>query len=72
MVLEVRPVLLAVGGVHDEQVLVLVEAVEVGVVYGAAGRGGHDRVLRLQWVERLGVVGEDVLQERARRHCRAA
>ena len=40
------------------------EAVQVGVVDGAAGGGGHDRVLRLQRVERLGVVGEHVLQER--------
>ena len=44
----------------------LAEAVEVGVVHGAAGRGGHDRVLRLQRVERRGVVGEHVLQEGAR------
>ena len=61
---EVLPVLLPVGGVDDQQVLVLDEAVEVGVVDGAAGRRGDDRVLRLADVERGGVVGEDVLEER--------
>jgi hypothetical protein len=40
-----------------------VEAVQVGVVHRPAGLGGHDGVLRLEQVERLGVVGEHVLQE---------
>ena len=61
--MEVLPVLDAVGGVDHQQVLVLDEAVEVGVVDGAAGGRGHDRVLRLQRIERLGVVGEHVLEE---------
>ncbi len=60
---EVVPVLVPVGGVDDEQVLAVDEAVEVGVVDGAAGLGGHHRVLRLEQVEGLGVVGEHVLQE---------
>ena len=60
---EVVPVLVPVGGVDDQQVLALDEAVEVGVVDGAAGLGRHHRVLRLQEVERLGVVGQHVLEE---------
>ena len=61
--LEVRPVLVAVGGVDDEQELVLDEAVQVGVVDRAASLGGDDRVLRLQRVQRLAVVRQDVLEE---------
>ena len=56
VLVEVVPVPVAVRGVDDEEVLALGEAVEVGVVHGAAGLGGHHRVLRLQQVERLGVV----------------
>jgi len=64
--LEVRPVLVAVGGIDDEHVLVVNEAVQVRVVDGPAGRGRHDRVLRLEGVERLAVVAEHVLEERDR------
>ena len=60
---EVLPVLEAVGRVDDEQVLVVDEAVQIGVVDGAAALVGDDRVLRLADLEGGGVVGQDVLQE---------
>jgi hypothetical protein len=61
---DVLPVLLSVGGVDDQQVLVLVEAVQVGVVDRPARRRGHHGVLRLANLEAGGVVGEHVLEER--------
>ena len=61
---EVLPVLVPVGGVHDQQVLAGDEVVEVRVVHRAAGLGRHHRVLRLQRIESLGVAGEHMLQER--------
>ena len=63
VVVEVLPVLDPVGGIDHEEVRRHVEAVEVGIVHGAARGSGHDGVLRLQRVERLGVVGEHVLEK---------
>ena len=60
---EVLPVGDTVGGVDDQKVLSAREAVEVGVVEGATGLVGDDRVLRLADLERGRVVGEDALQE---------
>ncbi len=63
VVVEVFPVLHPVGGIDHQKVRGLLEAVEVGIVHGAARGRGHDGVLRLQRIERLGVVGEHVLEE---------
>ena len=52
-----------VGGVHDEQVLVGAEPVEIGVVDGAAGLVADDGVLRFADLEGGRVVGEHALQK---------
>ncbi len=57
------PVLLPVGGVDDEQELVFVEAVEVGVVDRAARLGGDEGVLRLVQVQGRGVVAQRPLKK---------
>jgi hypothetical protein len=61
-------ILLAVRRVHDQQILIGLEPVEVGIVEGSAVLVGDQRVLRAGGtvVECLGVVRERVLEERQR------
>ena len=61
--LQVRPVLLAVGRVDHQQVLVLDETVQVGVVDHAARPVRDHRVLAEADVQRRRVVAQGVLQE---------
>ena len=61
---QVRPVLVDVAGVDDEEVLALFKAVQVRVVNGVAVRVRDDAVLRLVEVERKHVAGQNMLQER--------
>ena len=56
-------VLVGVGCVDDQQEAVILEAVEVSVVNGAAVLVGNDAVLGLVEVEGHHVAGEHVLQE---------
>ncbi len=63
--LEVLPVLLAVGGVHYQEIFILEELIEKGVINGPAGFVGDDRVLcsALPDVEGFSVIGQDMLKE---------
>ena len=61
---QVRPVLVDVAGVDDEEVLALFKAVQVRVVDGVSVRVRDDAVLRLVEVERKHVAGKHMLQER--------
>ena len=56
-------VLIGVGGVDHQQVPVLLEAVEVGVVHRAAALVGDDGVLGLVEVQGHDIAGEDMLEE---------
>ena len=60
---QVGQVLVRVGGVDHQQVPVLLEAVEVGVVHRAARFIGDDGVLGLIEVQGHDVAGENVLEE---------
>ncbi len=60
---QVGPVFLPVGRVDHQQVLVLDEAVEVGVVDRAAGSRGNERVLGLAYLQSGGIVAQNMLQE---------
>ena len=59
------PVLFAVGRIDHQEVFPFDETVKIGIVHGAAGFIGDDRVLGSggPQVERLDVVGEHVLEE---------
>ena len=59
-----RPVLVDVAGVDDEEVLTLFKAVQVRVVNGVAVRVWDDAVLCLVEVERKHVAGKHMLQKR--------
>ncbi len=61
---QVRQVLVGVGGVDHQQEALLLEAVQVGVVHGAAVLSGDDAVLGHVQVQRIHVAAEHVLQER--------
>ncbi len=60
---EVRPVRLAVRRIHDEEVVITSQAVEVGVVDGPTVCVRDQRVLRAAGGKGRGVAGQDVLQE---------
>ncbi len=64
MLLEMPPVFLRVGCVHDEQIVVLIEAIQIGVVDQASLFIRHQRVLRLPGLEGFRVVRQHVLQKR--------
>ena len=61
---QVRPVLVDVAGVDDEEVLAFFKAVQVRVVDGVSVCVRDDAVLRLVEVERKHVAGKHMLQER--------
>ena len=54
------PVLPAVGGIHHQQVLVLGEPVEIGIVDSTAGLGSDESVLRLADLQGARAVGQDL------------
>ena len=54
------PVLVAVGGIHHQQVLILGEPVEVCIVDSATGLGGDEGVLRLADLQGPRAVGQDL------------
>ena len=56
-------ILICVGGVDNQQEAVLLEAVQIGVVHGAAVLLGDDAVLCLVQVQRHHVAGQHVLEE---------
>ncbi len=58
------PVLLAVGGVDDEQEVVASEHIQVGVVDGAAVLVGDDRILGMARHQCPGIVGQRLEEER--------
>ena len=56
-------ILLGVGGIHHQQVVVLLEHVEVGVIHGAAVLVGDDTVLGQAHIQRRNVAGQHMLQK---------
>jgi hypothetical protein len=62
-VLQMSPVFLSIGCIDHQQVAILEESVEVGIVHGTAGLIGNQGILTLAHVKCPGVVGEHVLQK---------
>ena len=56
-------VFFCIGGVHHQQIVVLLEHVQVRIVHSAAVLVGNDTVLRQIYVQRRHVAGQHVLQE---------
>ena len=56
-------VFFCIGGVHHQQIVVLLEQIQIRVVHGPAVLVGNDAVLRQIHVQRRHVAGQHVLQE---------
>ena len=56
-------VLLGVGGVYHQQVVILLEHIQVGVVHGAAVFIGDDAVLGQAHIQGSHIAGEHMLQK---------
>jgi len=63
--LEMLPVLVTVTGIDHQQVFVVFEPVEIGIVNRRAGCGGDQCVLGspVEAIQGLGVVGKRILQK---------
>ncbi len=65
-VLQMVPVLFPVAGVHDQEVFVFHESIQVSIIDDAARFVGNHRVLSKPHIEAGSVVGQNVLEKRQR------